>query len=439
MTSAKGLNGHVWRRLGFGPAPGDTDAGDASSLIESLLAKTPTVPPLGADPWGIPSDEGTGLGKILDLMGAAGNPLQERLWWTLHGLVVCGIVDSVYYADVRDHMLLARRAVGGAPGGYKQYLLDVSTRPGMLKYLSGFTNVAGHPNENYARELLELFSIGRVNPTTGASNYDQNDVREIARALTGWQYDWNTGGTFFNASQWDPGQKTFLGAPPSAAKLPDVVNAVANHPSWPYYVPARLFRDLVGVPASASDLSSLAAAWGATGDIRATVSAIVRSPAFTSDAAVFAKVKTPVELMVGAARLLGISMTGDANLSWYLVQLGQQPLVPPNVAGWPPGDRWLASSSLVTWSSIANAMAMRGFAWNGATTGPTAPTAAVVASSATAATAADYVLHMAGLDDASPKTRSMLNDYATASGPWGPWRAAALLNLLLLTPDYLAN
>ena len=98
-----------------------------------------------------------------------------------------------------------------------------------------------------------------------------------------------------------------------------------------------------------------------------------------------------------------------------------------------------AAQNAMVEAAMSNAMAMRGFAWNGATTGPTAPTAAVVASSATAATAADYVLHMAGLDDASPKTRSMLNDYATASGPWGPWRAAALLNLLLLTPEYLAN
>lgn len=381
------------------------------------------MPPIAADPWGISTVDNAGLGTVMALMAAAPNPLPERMWWTMHGLVVCGIVDSVYYADVRDHMLLARRAVGGASGGYKQYLLDVSTRAGMLKYLSGFTNVAGHPNEHYARELLELFSIGRVNPVTGASNYDQTDIREIARVLTGWQYDWNTGGTSFNVSQWDNGAKTFLGAARGAAKLNDVIDAVAAHPSWLVYVPGRLYRDPTGMVASPSDLSALAGVWGTTGDIRATVAAIVRSPAFLSDACVFSKVKTPVELLVAASRLLGVSLAGDANLSWYLVQLGQQPLVPPNVAGWPPGDRWLASS-LVTWSSIANALAMRGFAWNGAVTAPTAPTATLVASSASAATAAGFVLHLAGLDDASPKTRSLLNDYAT-TGSWSAWRAAA--------------
>ena len=142
--------------------------------------------------------------------------------------------------------------------------------------------------------------------------------------------------------------------------------------------------------------------------------------------------------MASAARLLGYPFAGDVNLSWNFAQLGQQPLTPPNVSGWPPGDGWLGSSNLVVWCRVANSMAMRGYTWNGATNGPTCPTAALVASSASAATAADFVLHLAGLDDASPKTRSMLNYYATA-GTWTAWRAAALLNLLIISPEFLAN
>ena len=217
VTTTKGLVGHVWRRLGFGPSPGETNASDPRALIDDLLSRPTTTVPIGSDPWSIPTDQNAGLARVMDLLVGGPNQLQERTWWMLHGLVMCGIVDSVYYFDERDHILLARSVAGGATGGYKQYLLDVSTRPGMLKYLSGNTNAVGHPNENYARELLELFSIGRLHPVTGTANYDQNDIREIARALTGWQYDWNNGVTYFSPSQWDPGTKTVLGAARGAA------------------------------------------------------------------------------------------------------------------------------------------------------------------------------------------------------------------------------
>ena len=341
---------HIWRRLGFGPTKADIDAGVAQgtqATLNQLLAR----PQVSWASSAFPTDQQTDTSALrqLELMAfgpvASGtgisspqyNPVQERVSWILQGLVVVGIVDSVYLNDIRDHISYLRGAMGST---YRQLLLDVSVRSGMLKYLSGYVNTKDHPNQNFARELLELFSLGRVHPITGASNYTQGDITEIARALSGWQYNWNTGGSSFNVAQWDPGSKTFLGANRGAAGLAEVVAALTAHPSWPYYVPARFYRELTGLVASPEVLQALAPAWGPDGNIAALVTAIANRPEFLSDQAIFSKVKTPVELLVSATRLLGWGgLTTDANLGWLLREQAQHPFTPPNVSGWPKGDQ----------------------------------------------------------------------------------------------------
>lgn len=457
MASTEAQVAHVWRRLGFGPTRADLDAGVVSgpqAVVADLLGRPFASASGGTDPWGFPT--GTDYvaadqyaARMLELMAfgpsATGsgttspsyNPLQERLAWILHGLVVIAIIDSVYFADMKDHVTLLRSSAGGS---YKQLLLDVSTRPGMLKYLSGYQNTKGHPNENYARELMELFSLGRLNPRDGSTNYDQNDVREIARALTGWQYNWTTGGTSFDVNQWDSGTKTFRGVSIGAAKLPEVINAITGHPAWQFFVPARLYRELTGLTATSTVLDALAPVWGSTGNVLAVVQAIVNRPEFLSDQAIFARVKSPVELVASAARLLGYTdlVTGSGNLGYAMTLMNQHPFRAPNVSGWYKGDQWLNADGLLRWQSWANVMAMKGFNWAGSVVGAINPAVNVVYQSATGATAADFVLKFAGLSNASPKTRAELNDYAT-TGTWTQGRAAGLLNLLLVAPEFLAN
>lgn len=457
MASIQTQVAHIWRRLGFGPAPGDITAGVSlgpQALISNLLGLPATQSSAGTpNPWGFPTNtdytaEGTYTGRMLELMAfgpntagsgqtaASYNPLQERLAWALHGLLVVAIVDSVYYADLKDHVNLLRNSVFGS---YKQLLIDVSTRPGMLKYLSGFQNVAGHPNQNYARELMELFSLGRVHPVTGAANYSQLDVQEIARALTGWQYNWNTGATSFSQSQWDPGVKMFRGQSLGAAKLPEVVDALAAHPAFRYYVPRRLFIDIVGLQPSPDTLEALASAFGATGDLKALVAAIAQSPEFLSDQAIFSKVKQPVELVASAARLLGFTRLSDT--SFYLATdlrgLNQYPLSAPNVSGWPRGDQWLGSTNLLNWSSLAGRMVFNGFSWDGSAGAGACPTVLKLFNEGPAATAVDRMLAFVGMDNVSAQTRGRLADYA-GSGTWSAARAAGLLHLLLLAPEFLA-
>lgn len=444
---------HIWRRLGFGGTRADIDAGVAmgpQALIASLLAR-PVIQSSAAvpNPWVWPAGTdyiaaGLAMSRQLELMAygantsgtaaaaASYNPLQERIAWILQGLVVTGISDFVQYPDELDHINTLRNSTAGS---YKQLLTTITTRPGMVKYLNLFTSTAAHPNENYARELMELFALGRVNPYDGSANYTQGDVHELARALTGWQYNYTTGAVAFNASLWDSGQKVFRGASLGAAKLAEVMNAITAHPAWPYFVPARFYKELTGLTATKSVLDALAPAWGPTGNITALVTAITARPEFLSDQAIHAKVKCPVELLVSSARLLGWT-PGGRDIGYEMTLLNQHPFVPPNVSGWLKGDQWLNATNLLRWSTLANTMAMKGFNWAGSQISPINPAPTAVFNNATAATAAGYVLHLAGLDNASATTTAKLADYA-ASGPWSVWRAAGLLNLLIVSPEWL--
>jgi len=450
MATLEAQVAHVWRRLGFSATRAELDAGIAIgplAVVDDLLSR-PLVPfaALGFPAASASSDQS--MARWLEVMAygssptgsnvtsASYHPFQERLSWMLQGLVVIALVDSVYHADMLDHLTLLRTAPAIT---YRSLLAQVSTRPGMLKYLSGSTNTASHPNQNYARELCELFSLGRVDAASGTANYTQADVTEIARALTGWTYDWNTGGTSFQVSQWDAGQKTFLGAARGAAGLNEVIAAIVGHPAWKTYVPARVYKELVGLAASPTVLAELAPAWGADGDLTGLVRAIAHRPEFLSDQVIMARTKSPVERIVSATRLLGwTGLATDPNMSWDVNRLNQHPFVAPNVSGWPKGDQWLNATNLQVWCEMANSMSMTGFIWDGSTNGPVNPAVTQVFQNSTAATAAAYVTKLAGLDPVTPKTTAALDAYAKG-GPWKLARAAGLLDLVLMSPEFLAN
>jgi uncharacterized protein (DUF1800 family) len=372
------------------------------------------------------------LGQQLTVMAGAPNPLQERLAWILQGLVVVGIDGTVYFPDLRAHVLRLR---ANPLGPYKQLLSDVTTMTGMMKYLNGYQNSRQHPNQNYGRELMELFSLGITHPKTGAANYTETDVQEVARCLTGYTLNWTTGTIVFNAALFDSGQKTFLGQARGNAGIPEVMNALAAHPSWGYFVPRRLYRELVGLEPDAATLDSLASVWGATGDVRAVVSAIAHLPAFVSDAAIGAKAKTPVELMVHAAKALGFDLS-SVDYTWQMRDLlGQDPFLPPNVSGWPAGPRWLNTGVAMTWCGMVQDFVRASRAATSGTVGKllASTTAAAAPVSAPAAAA-----RMCGLADLSNSTSAALSSYVSG-GPWNADRAAGTLALVLLSPEFFVN
>ena len=423
---------HIWRRLGFGPKGSDIDHGvkvGPQALIHDLLTRQLTTPtqwklPTGTD-W---QSQATYLGRQMELMATSPNPLQERLAWILQGLVVVGISDFVYFQDLQGHV---QRLRVNPFGSYTQLLTDTAVLPGMMKYLSGYQNSAAHPNQNYARELMELFSLGIVNPYTGAQNYTQEDVIEVARACTGYSYDWSSGTIYFDPSLFDSGDKVFLGNDRGDANLADVVAAVSTHPSYAYFVPARLYRELVGLAPDQATLAALATVWGRSGDVGAVVGAIAQSPAFLSSAAIGCKVRTPVELIAAGAKVTGFNLT-TSDYGWQMSSfMNQHPFFPPNVSGWPAGTAWLNAGVAMTWGAIVQDFVTASVA---SSTGVVAKLLA----SATATTAPTVAAKLAGITDLSKATAQALATYA-AGGAWDIDRAAGTLALVLVSPEFTVN
>ncbi|MDP1795483.1 MAG: DUF1800 family protein [Acidimicrobiales bacterium] len=440
MASAEARVAHVWRRLGFGPAPGDVEAGvtagGASAVVEQLLSRPPTT----AADWNWPAEDGTWedntrfVSRAFELWSESARPVQDRVTWILMGLLVVAPNDFVQFRELKEHQNRLR-AWQSAPS-YKALLSDVARSGPMQKYLSGIFSMPPHPNENLAREIMELFSIGVTNPRTGATNYTENDVVEISRALTGYLMDWNTGAVWFEQQYWDSGNKTFLGAARGAAKLPDVVNALVGHNSWRYYVPARVYRDLTGLTPSNATLDELANAWGTDGNLIALVAHIARRPEFVADATIGNRVKSPVELLVSALRALGIKDADQFSLQWVSSMLRQNPFAAPDVAGW--DNRWLHPTHLVLWSNVSYWMCWHDDGTENIPVDQRNLAVRKLATEATSATATDMALRLAGLYDVSSQTRSAVSSYAS-TGPWNWWRACGTMQLVLDSPEFLVS
>jgi uncharacterized protein (DUF1800 family) len=430
---------HVWRRLGFGPGPGDVEAWTGpgpEALIAALLAEPPTT----EEDWAWPvtgdwTEAGLYVARLVELMAGSPNPLQERLAWILTGLLVVASRDNLDYPLLKEHL---GRLRAGALGSYPSLLAAVAASSPMQLYLDGAGSTAEHPNENLGRELCELFALGVTHPLSGAPNYTEADVKAIARALTGYRLDWTTMQVWFDPSRWDPGPKAFLGAPRGAAALAEVVAAIAGHPAFRPFLARRVYRELVGLEPDPATLSTLAGVLGPDGQLLPLVQAIAARPEFLSDAAIGARVKGPIELLAGAVRILGLQDLGRLHVSWALTELQQHPFHAPNVNGWPSGAAWLHAGHLIQWSATA-----RSLAWSdsGEASVPLAhrsPTIRALHAGGTPATGGDLALALAGLVDVSPATRQALQEFA-AAGPWDFARACGLMNLALLAPEYLVN
>jgi uncharacterized protein (DUF1800 family) len=423
---------HVWRRLGFGATPADIDHGvtiGTRALIDELLTRPLTTPAQ----WKLPAlnsweDQASYLGRQLELMATSPNPLQERLAWILQGIVVVGVTDTVGFEDLRGHVTRLRVDPFGS---YTKLLFDTAVQSGMLKYLNGDQNTAVHPNQNFARELMELFSLGLKNLVTGATNYTQDDVVQIARACTGYTLNWNTGRIAFDPSNFDDGEKYFLGAHQGRAGIAQVISAVSGHPAYRYFIPARLYQELVGHAPDNATLKSLGELWGTSGDVRSVVRAIALSPEFLAPAAIGSRVKCPVELLASGARVMGFPL-GPSNYGWQLSSfMNQHPYFPPNVSGWPEGTMWLNAGVDMTWSSIVQDFAA-------ATAASDKGVAAKLWLTESPLSAPAAVARHCGITDLTQSTARALHAYTT-SGEWDRYRAAGAMALVLVSPEFLVN
>ncbi len=263
-------------------------------------------------------------------------PLHEKmtLFWHGHFATSAAKVEDAELMQQQNDLLRAH-----ALGDFPALLLEISRDPAMLLYLDSASNRKAHPNENYAREIMELFCLGE-------GNYSEQDIRELARCFTGWEIKRNK--FRFNRYQHDGGVKTVLG---HSGKLSgeDGVAIVAGQPSAPKFIARKLVQFFVMDEPSASDtLIEPLANELRRNEMRIgpTVERILGSNLFFSPEARGRKIRSPVELGIGFLR--SFDGTTDAyQMADSLEQLGQGLYFPPSVKGWDGGRSWINSSTLV--------------------------------------------------------------------------------------------
>jgi hypothetical protein len=267
-------------------------------------------------------------------MAAGPHPLQEKLTLFWHGHFTTSARDERSASLLWQQNELLRRQ---AAGNFREFVRNVSRDPAMLDYLNNSQNRKAHPNENYARELMELFTLG-------IGNYTEDDVKEAARAFTGWAHD---GDDFlFRANQHDNDEKVFFGRRGNFDG-DDVIDLILAHRACAPYVAGRLLRFFVREDAP----PDVAAALGDVlrehrWELRPALRTMFTSRAFYAPEAIGTQIKSPVQLVVGTIRLLGLDMPPGRALTAALNQMGQVPLEPPNVKGWPGGRTWINTSTL---------------------------------------------------------------------------------------------
>lgn len=265
------------------------------------------------------------------------SPLTEKmtLFWHNHFVSSQQKVKSPVLM-YRQNLLLRRYALGR----FGDLLHAVARDPAMVLYLDNASNRKGNPNENFAREVMELFTLGE-------GHYTEQDIKEAARAFTGWGIDRNTGGFRFYPRQHDDGEKTVLGR---SGRLSgdDVLDILLAQPATAEFITAKLWREFVSPQPDAVEVRRLATVFRDSGyDIRALLRAMLTSEPFFAARNRSVLVKSPVEFVVGTLRQFDIHPADLRPAALVTRGLGQDLFAPPNVKGWPGGETWINSSTLL--------------------------------------------------------------------------------------------
>ena len=362
------LMAHLMRRAGFGAPRAELEARVAKgyeATVEELLHPEEQEPldrtqMLRYHPWAWRPGTLPGMGAAEWLFGMINTkrPLEEKMTLFWHQVFATGVSKVDHYDDIID-MIVKFRTQG--MGDFRELLLEVARDPAMIYWLDNCENHVYAVNENWGRELLELFSMG-------VGNYTEEDVRECSRAFTGWtiqpklpraplgRHDW-----FFEYREedHDDGEKTFLGQTGNFDGG-DMVRIICEQPATSRFIARHLYNFFVADEAQVP-------AWSVTPpldpeavdllaetlvksnyDIRSTLRVLFNSDFFKD--ARFARLKSPAEVVVGTLRMVGgaeFPSPGIGNLSRQPGYMGQDLLNPPSVEGWHTGAEWINSGSLM--------------------------------------------------------------------------------------------
>ena len=269
-------------------------------------------------------------------MVSSPTPLKEKMAVFWHGHFTSSEEKVRDYRKMQRQLQLFQEQ---GLGNFRTLLIGAAQDPAMLTYLDAGVNVKGSPNENFAREIMEMFSMG-------VGNYSEHDIREAARAFTGWYY---SGLDFkFDAAKHDDGEKEFLGERGNFDGV-QVIDRILAQPATAAYIATRLYRYFVREDLSPQLRSALAERLVAGNyDIAAYLETLFLSRDFYSPAAVATRIKSPVELVISTYHKLGLStVPGAPDFNLLTESLGQRLMHPPTVAGWSYGRSWVTPSLLI--------------------------------------------------------------------------------------------
>lgn len=326
-------------------------------------------------------------------------PLEEKmtLFWHGHFATSDNKVRNPYAMYVQNCTIRKH-----AFGKFDDLLLAMSKDPAMIEWLDNQQNRKNKPNENYAREVMELF-------TMGIGNYTEQDVKEGARAFTGWQA--KPDGFFFNSGQHDKGSKTFLGQTGNF-NGEDIVNILANQKATGHYLAGKLIRFFALYNPSNSFVDEIAGVYKKSDhNIGAMVSAIFASRNFTSTACFHSLIKSPCEYVIGMLKTFQVSQV-DAEVPRLMAAMGQNLFNPPSVKGWDGGENWIASDVMMERFNFATRMISQKFDYLEKYSSPAKIAAEQGLTSA--AETVDYFLSLLVENDAPPSVRERLIKYVSS-------------------------
>jgi len=366
MSSIQLKNQHLMWRAGFGPAADQLEqlaTLSSSQLLTALEKASDRKPPFldAADDYlkglmkGI-QEEGMRKNMLekderkniqqsnresiknlnllwLQQMVESSQQLREKMSFFWHGHFAARNLNIFFQQQLLD--VIRQDALGSL----RDLLPSVSKSAAMLNFLNANQNKKDHPNENFAREVMELFTLGR-------GNYSENDIKEAARAFTGWGA--NVKGEFiFRKFQHDDGKKTVLGKTGNF-NGDDVLNILLDQKQTARFITQKVYRFFVNEQVDKEKTDWLAGRFYASDyNISALMHDIFSSDWFYDDRNIGVKIKSPIELMAGMRRMLPMQLENEEAQLLLQRVLGQILFYPPNVAGWPGGKSWIDSSTLM--------------------------------------------------------------------------------------------
>jgi Protein of unknown function (DUF1800) len=345
--------GHLFRRAAFGASPDEVrkavrDGPDAT--LDRLFSGDPRAAARLEllDATGEEFAKADETDKLrawwVSAMLHGGHPLREKmvLFWHNHFATSVAKVQSGLLI-FRQNQLLRMHALGR----FGPLLTGISRDPAMLVWLDSNQNVKSHPNENFAREVMELFTLG-------VGNYTEKDVPEAARAFTGWHVDRESQHFELDAAEHDDGPKTILGRT-GKWDGDDVLRVLMAQPACARFLAAQLYRYFVSETDPPKGLLEPLADELRRNDydIGAAVKTMLRSRLFFSDHAYGKRIKSPVEHVLGTAKAAWPGPFPSIGLAKSLDEMGQSLFAPPNVKGWTGGKNWLTDATILARHNFA--------------------------------------------------------------------------------------